>query len=1241
MEQHVGEDFDAVAAGRAASAGGARAASGVSNQARVVAWVGAHMLAGIPLPSPFAPNVINAVGAETALAVDDVGAVADDGSVLLIQGKGGLQLRRDPSSDLASGLGQVVRQFHNGVPTPGGTRAIDPDRDVLAIVGDRGSSQQIRRLARVCTRLRTLPEGVPIETAVRTNDEASALSCVLDHLRREWTSVCGSALDDADLRAVLRCLIVDVLDLVAGEAITEAKAALRGVLPVPSDDEAAWSDLVTVGMTLAAEQRWLSRSDLVSQLSVDVGPDRRLAADIRRLREASEANIEILSEHAHLPIGQREPVAHRPEVAELIAATGSFVLTGDPGCGKTGAVAALAEEISRRQDLLVLAVDGLGGSAGATRLELGLSHDLEEVIKGWTGRGTGTLVLDGIDAARGEATAWLRRLCLSLNGTRWRVIASVRQFELRHSSEWQRVFVGDPIASDTMRVDPELTGVRHYLLGPFSDADLAQLASQSADVAGLLSDAQPALLDLLRVPFNLRIACELVESGESPASLAMLRDQVGLLDRYWRARVTDATDGIDRRRVLAGACRAMLARRRLRIDVGALDDAPGPAVHALLRDGVLVETRGLLRTGGIGPLGFSHQILFDFAVAVLVLQEAGTSLLVPALDEDPNLALVARPSIDFHLVELWHADLARSAFASVAARLADSDHVLAGAAAGRACAAEACVEADIGWLVDRVDGASGRARVSTLVGWICGALDAADEAVAAHVRACLIAWAKVARRLAALLEANFDEGLAQQVFRLLWQLNALRPLALVTANDGDGNRAAAAAALMTAALAEPADRGWLAQRVAMLLPGAVAVDPSHAAVLRATLGPSVMGVWRPEVYRQYVDGIEQLVAGDADVAAEVLVAVWRFEPTSDEITPMSTGVLSLTSTVRQDADHVKWLTGEKFAAFSATAGPRRAALVMGAALESRRAADVGYAPNYPVMFGSVSGSVDRLADDLRHGAGMGAAGKIVDAFVELVARVPVAELSDILAAVTAEVPHPDVWRLLLEAGASHPDTLGRALLPALRSGGLFAHTDTRSAAAKLAAALCGTVDDVTYADIEAAVLAGAALLTESPAAADRLLDQLVGILPAARIADPSLATRRASLDAAGDFPTIPEPQGFEAHSVPITLEDLLGKEQVEMLDVDERSMVDELRSTLSAARDSAEPDAIECLQEALKRMLGEPHRAPARDHPAYGLVVSACVTLARRMATPPDTDLGDTVAEVLLDAAGLDPEDAT
>ena len=148
--------------GRRASAGGARAAGGIDNQARVAAWAAGMIVTSAPvlwLPSDVR---VEAVGGDTGMAIDDVGALTDRGGLVAIQAKGGLRLDRKQGSALGAAVDQVVDQFRTGIPDGEQVRPVDPDRDRLVILGNGTSSAAIRALGDVTSRLRTLPVTLPL-----------------------------------------------------------------------------------------------------------------------------------------------------------------------------------------------------------------------------------------------------------------------------------------------------------------------------------------------------------------------------------------------------------------------------------------------------------------------------------------------------------------------------------------------------------------------------------------------------------------------------------------------------------------------------------------------------------------------------------------------------------------------------------------------------------------------------------------------------------------------------------------------------------------------------------------------------------------------------------------------------------------------------------------------------------------------------------------------------------------------
>src|SRR6185437_10757010 len=95
-------------------------------------------------------------------------------------------------------------------------------------------------------------------------------------------------------------------------------------------------------------------------------------------------------------------------------------------------------------DVVCLATDRLEISSLFTlKAEIGLEHEITDVLKNWQGPRPGYLVIDAVDAARGDAAEQavlsLMRTTVGAN-TRWRVVASIRKFDLRYSTELQQLF---------------------------------------------------------------------------------------------------------------------------------------------------------------------------------------------------------------------------------------------------------------------------------------------------------------------------------------------------------------------------------------------------------------------------------------------------------------------------------------------------------------------------------------------------------------------------------------------------------------------------------------------------------------------------------------------------------------------------------------------------------------------------------------------------------------------------------
>ncbi len=897
-----------------------------------------------------------------------------------------------------------------------------------------------------------------------------------------------------------------------------------------------------------------------------------MQADIQQLQQATDANLEALKRHASLVAS--EGLVRLPRTtlsAELAATSGDLVVTGPPGSGKTALLRELAVTLRERgDDVVLLAAETLPDRPGQARLDLGLANDLTAALTGWTGSSSATLILDGLDAMRGEeGSRWLRDLASALGSTRWRVVVSIRQFDLHHSPTWQRVFQGAPVSSVTHRQDPRLAGVRHLLVGDLTEGELAALPTQSPQLARLLHEANPRLRELLRNPFNLSLAGDLLTAGQSRASLARLHSQLELLQRYWQHRVTQGSDRLQRMRVLTALTTAMIERRRLRIDAASvLGAAEFGVVEALLHDGVLREAAHRLLASGGRPVLFAHHILFDFAVAALLLgDEEHLTRLAERLDADPGLAVLARPSLDLHLADVWQVEPGHATFWQLAHQLGvPGGHALAALAAVATAVQEITGPSDLVPLADRLAGQGDFTEAAhPLVGWIASTIAASDDHTKQQAHAALPAYAWLAQRLAEILVSADDVAHAQTLVRLLGQLEDLVPLR--PGDPGAAERATAVALLMQLALTHPATRERLADPAARFLVGAVAVDPDrHGPVLRRTLAPEVLSRWGVTALRRYLDGIAALAGVAPALAAEVTESIQRLEETRDEATLLlGSGILTLTSTRKQDLQSTQAELAERFPELLTTA-PDVAVRTLAAAVEDPPAQPEGGGPHrYAITFDTVAGYLqprsrplqllgdhrsppamaDALAAHLRQLAEQSGTARPTEQSGEDPYQDPADRLLRLLVAL---VHHAEVWARLLGAGATAPHSLGRRLLPLLETSALLAHPATRHAGGLLIRALGPLLTEAEHAALEGRILAVDTLFDlEDSRQAERAAharDQLLACLAPERVQTAQARARLAELAAEGGVPALHEPMRVEDATREFTFADHLAAEGV-------------------------------------------------------------------------------------------------
>lgn len=389
-----------------------------------------------------------------------------------------------------------------------------------------------------------------------------------------------------------------------------------------------------------------------------------LRADRQQLRRRTLQSLRLLRRYSYISFRGREIRIERAVTRALKAACndGSLLLTGEPGSGKSAELYAVARElVAGGHDVVYLAADQLSaGSSGELSRELGLSHDVIEVLSSWRGEKQAYLIVDALDAARADASARTLRDLLAqvmspsdetVGLARWKVLASIRSYDLRYAGDLAAMFDARRLTTnhdfDAAFRDPEFLAVRHLRVPLLSGTELDALVVAEPAVGDLLARSPAPVRELLRSPFNLRLATELAERGA--VDLTNVRSQADLLDRYWDVRVLQAvpvTASFEREAMLREVCEEAVRTRSLTVRTASITH-PG-ALHWALSTRVLMEGPG----GSRATLAFPHHIIFDFAVSRLLLDTGATDL-VSRLCADPGFVLFARPSLDFYFQGLW------------------------------------------------------------------------------------------------------------------------------------------------------------------------------------------------------------------------------------------------------------------------------------------------------------------------------------------------------------------------------------------------------------------------------------------------------------------------------------------------------------------------------------------------------------------------------------------------------------
>jgi hypothetical protein len=929
-----------------AKGGGSAPASGVGFQAALGALFASLAIGGRQLDSrlELGDARVRSLRFETEAPLDDLLVERSDGGFIFVQAKSGLTLSSRHGGELAKVADQVVRQWHAcamGDGKRGWDRPTDRQRDRFVIAVDPTTSGRVQfALASALA----LKRRVPVPEDVVSKELTEVLNTFSALLTAAWVKVIGSDPEPAAVDAVLHLVWVLPYDL-QGTGRDVAHEVLRDSLEDKSSAAAAFSVLADRCDLLMKQRSGDDPAGFLHSLGaaglrVLSSPEYR--ADVDALLRASVRVHQRLSQHEVISLGTEELRIARACTATVVDALqrGSLVIVGEPGAGKSAVVNVTAETLrGASHDVVQLAIDDLQVEGlDGLRTELGLTHPLREVLANWPGAAPAFLVIDALDASRGSpAEAVFRTVIsdvLSLKNSRWRVLASIRSFDLRLGQQFRSLFAGPPAAADY--ADSTFPDVRHVYVPALTEEELDELLARAPALRIALAAGGDRVRDLARVPFNMRLLAELVSTEVAPAELKSLGTQADLLKLYWRRR-------IERHGPAAEVCLRtvvdeMIAVHALRAPYLAPAQADPAALEQLMRDGVLLPLNGNRH------VAFRHHILFDYAASRLFLDPHDLAALRTVLARQRGLGLLLAPALGYALQELWAASNQHRApyWSTIAALANDSgiDPIARSVVARSACELPRHGD-DVVGLVALLGEASSHKVLSQVLSALAVRLEDSPQLVPSEP------WGQ-------LTTATSASPSHQESARFLLWLFSRHP----DASRHQAMLGSSARSLLQVAFSQgPGDYSprLVKSAIEFVADTYASNPPASRALLQRVLTPERFSLNAHHEIPALVDRIAGIASVDPEFAVAIYAEVFARDVISEEPTTLGQSqILALTSTARQDYGMARYQLKEHFPHFLA-ADPAHAAVAMVRAIE-------GYVANeYPIEEGS--GSWDLVLPD--------------------------------------------------------------------------------------------------------------------------------------------------------------------------------------------------------------------------------------------------------------------------------------
>ena len=1007
-------------------------AGGVVFQSEVGACAAGLLLSERPLMRLSASLIgtPKAIKFETPEDVDDLLIETDLGSTY-VQAKRTISLSAEPEGELASVADQFVRQFRNGVDECGVRRDFSPLRDRLVLAVSPDTTGPVRdNLRAVLDRVRTgAATGLPKALQVALNTFTALLTTA-------WFAQSQTPITENEKAELLRvCTVVEI-----GHSQRQlVEDTLRDV--IPAGEASALFDLL-VAWAASASQNGVGgdqaaiRQALIGKISLRMAPS--LQDDIARLAESTRRVLTRLRRFTALPSAEGEVSFDRPVTQVVVDAVrnGSLALTGEPGAGKSAVIHAVAMALCSDTTVVVLTVEASSISLESIRQEMGLKRPIIELLSQISTTKPCYLLIDALDAVRGGAAeATYKRLVEEINQLDgWFIIASIRTFDLRLGREWRRLFAGTAPNSDYS--DGSFPAVRHVHVGLLDAIEQQDIATQSPSLASAIGSGGDKLGHLARNPFNLALLGDLLRGGVDATTLSSVATRGQLLERYWEERVGDL--GLIATTTLTSLVSMMLSARSLDLPETFVPVNCAATIDELQRAGVLV-------TEATRRVAFRHHILFDFAIAKLILLPDLSSA-AQHFDRTRGSGLILVASLGYWFEKLKIEHPVREFWCFIVSIVgSDSIDPIIRVDVAR-LAVEGVGDKDAEHLANailEVDPANNNA-FHHFAGAFVSNLQSQRSANASL-------WIKILKILGVPTAKNL--GSARSVIYSTMETNAVSVM--------DPSLGAVARDLFDAMLAEPGRSAWLGPVAISAVAKTWGTDPTASrtrlnSILEETRFAKFAYIEVPWLARESLT----IAANDPDFIVELFYRAFRGGNFSrDQVTSMNNSwIMGLTSNALQDFRSALYSLSRDFPELLAQY-PETALRALAAALRGKQESEHPIeTPATPVTISLSNSSYEFIEDrsciwawEIDENDREDLA-KMYQSAVDWALTAGASQLaSAIPSLILHEANIAIAWRLLLRMGTINPSRIGRHLIHAATSPSLLMSLDTQRDAITLVA----------------------------------------------------------------------------------------------------------------------------------------------------------------------------------------------